>query len=340
MTVPRSLSWIVVVVLAFGVASPAPAGEATEPFECAELRLRLDGAPYFYWTSAEQGRIVLVRQCAPAASDCDHDVIVVHDGQGRKLLETAPLLEIPGMRDGHVLDAALRTPDRLVVSAVVDRTEPHPVLAEFDVASGRLLRVAPTGTVLCRDLHGDDRGVVWCLGVDSAKRHAGADFDLVYRFGDGGTLIGSTLRRSTLAADAAPLSGAGRAGTRGGLLPGDGAIALWLPSAGELVRFDDAGAVAARVPLPEVREQRRAEFVSAPGGEVFALLTVGPEGEPDRWAQALHRLGPEGEQWEHVPGSVDRVPLQITLVGVDENGLVLLDRATLGLCHRPIPGSD
>jgi hypothetical protein len=319
------------------VVLPAAADDGTTVFtECNQLRVSLEGADHYNWITPEQGRVVLVRQCVPAEADCDHDVVTVWDEQGRRIFEAAPFLDIPEMSGGSVIDAALRTPDRLVVSAIVGTTDFKSVLAEYDVGTGDLLHLVPTGPIQCRDLHGDDEGVTWCLGVDIARRRDDEDHALVYRFDESGQLQGSTLPRSAYPPSPDPLTSTGRAGTGGGFLTGDGETRLWLPAVGELVSFDEEGHVIDRLVLPMIENQQRSRIVSAPDSAVYAMLIVGENEEPGEWNQALYRLADDGSEWLPVQSTPVKIPRRIALVGADDSGLILLDRKTLMLCHLPL----
>jgi hypothetical protein len=329
----------VCVLLGLGaIVLPAGAGDDRIVFgDCRGLQLDLEGAPHHYWVAPEQGRVVLVRQCVPAEADCDHDVITVWDREGRKIFEAAPFLEIPEMPPGPIRDAVLRTPNRLVVSAAVANVgDFRPVLAEYDIGTGELVRVAPTGSVECLDLAADGEGITWCLGEDPARRSAGEDYDLVYRFDEVGVLQSSTLPRSTFPSKAHPLAGTWRGNFRGGFLRGVGPLRLWLPDVGELIAFDDEGHVSDRLVLPTVAGQRRAHLVSGPDGEVYAMIITGDDREPDEWTQALYRLADDGSAWLPLAGLDSAIPMQIALVGADEEGLVLYDRRSLVLCRLPV----
>lgn len=322
-------------------AQPSDAGDGPIVFEdCTGLELSLEGAPHHYWIASEKGRVVLVRQCVAAEADCDHDVITVWDGDGRKIFEAAPFLDIPEMADGSILDAALRTPDRLVVSAVVGNTgDFRPVLAEYDIGTGELVRVVPTGPVLCLDVAGDASGVTWCLGRDTVRDPAGRNFDLVYRFNAAGEFERASLPRSAFHPMSEPLrSSLGRGSLRGGFLPGDGAPRLWLPAVDELISFDAEGAVADRLELPAIEGQQRAHLVSSPDGAVYAMLVTGEENEPGEWTQALYRLAGDGSAWKALENAAIQFPLRIALVGAEEQGLVLVDQRSLVLCRLPVAG--
>jgi hypothetical protein len=330
------------VALAIGTPMWAVATDAlTISPECAGPRLSLEGADHYYWIEPSGDRILLDRACGPVEADCDHDVLVVWDADGRKLMEVAPFLDMAEMSAGMTLDATLRTRDRLVVSAEVSARPVQRVLAEYDVPSGNLLRAASTGFIRCLDLHADADGTTWCVGVDLARRHDGEDYDLVYRFDASGTADTSTLPRSTYPPEVHQLVAAGpRYAGGGGFLPGDGDIRLWLPAVGELVSFDDEGHVSDRLVLPEIDDVQRARLVSAPGDEIFAMFTVGRDDAVDEWHQALYRLASDGSAWEPLAGSGDTLPMRFALVGADEAGLILLDRRSLTLCHLRIPAGD
>lgn len=331
----------VCVLLALGaIVLPAGAGDDRIVFEdCTGLQLSLEGAPHHYWVAPEQGRVVLVRACVPAEADCDHDVITVWDGAGLKIFEAAPFLDIPEMPPGPIRDAALRTPNRLVVSAAVGSIgDFRPVLAEYDIGAGELVRVTPTGSVQCLRLVGGHDGVTWCLGGDSARRSAGDDYDLVYRFDEVGSLQGSALPRSAFPAEARPLVDIWRGGARGGFLRGDGPMRIWLPAVGELLSFDSKGSVSDRLVLPTVAGQQRAYLVSGPDGDVYATIVTGAKDEPEEWTQGLYRLGADGSAWLPLAGLDSAIPMQIALVGADEEGLVLYDRRSLVLCRLQMVG--
>jgi hypothetical protein len=326
-----------VLLVVSAVVPPAGAGDENVFEDCSGLQLSLEGADHGYWTAMEKGRVVLVRACGPAGADCDHDVVTVWNGEGRKIFEAAPFRDIPEMSDGSILDAALRTPDRLVVSAVVGSTgDLRPVLAEYDLGTGKLLRVTPTGSIMCRDLQGDDEALTWCLGADTVKDRAGRNFDLVHRFDGAGELQGTSLPRSAFHPASEPLADVGRGSQRGGFLPGDGPLLLWLPAASALVSFHDDGRLRARIALPTIESQQRAHLVSSPNGAVYATLIVGEKTKPEEWTQGLYRLAADGSSWvplEHAPGWV---PMRVALVGADEEGLVLVDQKSLILCRLPV----
>ncbi len=325
------------VLLAVAAAAPVAAEDAVIDFvDCSGPHLTLDGADHYYWIAPEKDRVVLVRQCVPAEADCDHDVVTVWDREGRRIFEGTPFLDIPEMSDGKILDVALRTPGRLVVSAIVGTIEFYPVLAEYDIGTGEVLRVVPTGSVLCFDLHGDDRGVTWCLGADTAKRALEEDFNLVYRFDEVGALQGSALPSSTFPTAGRPLADTWRGNDRGGFLEDGGRTRLWLPAVGELVSFDDQDRVTDRLELPTIVNQLRSRLVAAPDGEVYATLIAGEETEPGLWTQGLYHLADNGASWLPIEGLPSSLPMHITLVGADDAGLVLLDRKTLVLCHLPL----
>ncbi len=333
----RTLVWCCAVAVAAGTPMWALSDDdpAISP-DCSGSRLSLEGADHAYWIVPSGDRIVLDRACGSVQDDCDHDVLVVWDTDGRKLFEASPFLEIPESSGGMTLDAALRTPDRLVVSAMVGRGRFRPVLAEYGISSGQLEHVTSTGSIQCLDLRADDDGNTWCLGVHVEKRRDGQDYDLVHRFDASGTADAHALPRSTYPPDTRLFfSATPRSGRGGGFLPGDGRVRLWLPAVGELIRFDDEGNVRERLVLPEIDDVQRARLVSAPGDEIFAMFTVGPDEAVDEWRQALYRLAGDGSAWEPLTGSSDTLPMNFTLIGADDAGLILLNRGSLTICHLP-----
>jgi hypothetical protein len=178
----RSVGLICVLVL---LPAPSLASDPEVEFflsDLSGLQLSLDGADHYYWLTPEKGRVVLNKQCVPTDEDCDHNVVAVWDYHGEKIFERAPFLDIPEMSEGGIFDSTLAAPDRLVVSTVVGSEEFTYVLAEYDVDTGELRRVIPTGSIRCMNVLGDEDGTIWCLGIDIAKRKKDEDYDLVHRF--------------------------------------------------------------------------------------------------------------------------------------------------------------
>ncbi len=326
--------WIArIVVLVLFVCSPSLASdEEVENLlsDLNSLRLDLGGAGHYYWITPEKGRFIINKQCVPSERDCDHNVLAVLDESGRQLFEHAPAVDIPELSGNRILDVTLRTPDRLVLSANLPKRGRF--LAEYDVGSGDPLRVVSTGPISCWDLHGDEDGTIWCLGADAAKIADDQDFDLVYRFDEAGTVLGSVLPRSEFPQTVHP-SGF-KTGEHGHFLPGAGTVRLWLPEPGELISFSSDGAVHNRLTLPTVEGLVRAKLAKASDDEVFAMLTVAADADdPQTRTQALYRLAPDGGSW--IP--LVQMPMRIALRGADAAGLILLDRASLTLLWYPIP---
>jgi len=236
-----------------------------------------------------------------------------------------------------VLDATLRAPDRLVMTAYVEGASF--ILAEYDLGTGELLRTVSTESIHCWDLQGDAEGTTWCLGRDSARIRDDRDYDLVYRYDASGTLMSSSLPRSAFPDSVNP-TGLKRCCRQGHFLPGEGTVRLWLPAVGELVSFDREGEMQERVTLPEVEDLLKAWLVTAPGDAVFALLSAGPDYEDSTsWTQTLVRLAPDGAAWIPIEGAPQDLPPSFILVGADDLGLILFDRRTMTLVWYPLPTS-
>ena len=337
---PASLAAIALPILLIGTNPAAASGDgiaALDP-DLRRLHVSLDGAPHYYALTPEMGRLVLRRAPAPSEIDTDHDVLVVTDGNGRQIFKRTPGLDIPYPWDGHVIDASLRTPDRLVMTANVEKSTF--ILAEYDLGTGELVRSNPCNPILCFHLRGDEDGTTWCLGRDASRIRDGRDYDLVYRFDASGTLLSSTLPRSSFPESVNP-SGLERCCLEAHFLPGEGGVRLWLPAAGELVSFDENGEVRGRVTLPEVADLMKATLVTAPGDRVYGLLSVGPDyQDATSWTQNLVRLAPDGTHWMPLEGAPQDLPASFILAGADGENLILLDRRTMTLVWYPLPFNE
>jgi hypothetical protein len=240
------------------------------------------------------------------------------------------------MSGNRVHASTLLTPDRLVFSATVKRETWTWVLGRYDVHKGSLEYVVPTSPIRCLDLRGDNRGTIWCLGVDHSRRIDNQDYDLVYRFDHAGTLLTSTLPRSTYPESANPLRDVPTFSGIGGFLPGSGEVRLWLPAVGELISFDENGEVSHRLALPALEDQTHSWLVSAPDQEVYGQLIQTPDPEkPRSFHQALYRLAPDGSSWAPIQNPPVHLPKRVSLEGADETGLILLDRESFELLWYP-----
>jgi hypothetical protein len=327
-------------MLVIAGALPVAAGDGASVLDSdlRQLRVSLDGAPHYYALTPEMGRVLLRRAPAPSEDQTEHDVLVVTDGTGRRIFKRTPGLDLPYPWDGHVIDATLRTPDRLVMIANVENSTF--VLAEYDLGTGELLRSKSTNPILCFDLQGDDEGTTWCLGRDVSRIREDRDYDLVYRFDASGSLLSSSLPRSSFPESVNP-TGLKRCCREGQFLSGGGEVRLWLPAVGELITFDREGEVRQRVTLPEVEDLLKATLVTAPGDEVYALLSVGPDYEDlTSWTQTLVRLASDGAAWMPVERAPQDLPSSFILVGADSVGLILFDLRTRTLVWYPLPSEE
>ncbi len=110
-----------------------------------------------------------------------------------------------------------------------------------------------------------------------------------------------------------------------------------MPAVEELISFDSDGKVRNRLILPTVEGLQSAWLVTAPGDEIFALLTVATNHEdPETRTQGLFRLALDGASWTPLEEPPIQLPLRFTLVGADSTGLILLDRKALALVWLPI----
>lgn len=329
---------IVIAILVFGSVLCLGTDEEGEILlaDLSGMQLCLDGAPYYYRLAPENGRVLLKRPCVPVEEEDDYDVLVVWDEDGHKIFERAPHLDIPGISGNKVYASTLLTPDRLVIS-VVRRAGWSWELGQYDITRGELLSVISTSPIRCRDLRGDEGGIIWCLGDNQSKRTDNQDYDLVYRFDHAGRLLGSTLPRSAFLETPHPLSELKTQTGFGGFLPGEGELRLWLPEIGELISFDLEGEVAVRMTLPTIEGQVRAWLVTAPEEEIFAMLVSGTDvGDPKTYTQALYRLAPDGGSWIPLHDPQIQLPMRIRLAGADDEGLILLDGESLRLLWYPL----
>ena len=296
----------------------------------------------------DKGMFVVIRRGGVQYPGPTDFTVIVLDGDGTKLFEHTPGLDVTDAWLVTIRDAALRDPGRLVVTMNVrvgtesqsvplrPSEEDLSVWAEYNLATGDLIHLLWTTPTMCKSLHGDAHGTVWCLGGDNRKARAkNHDYDLIYRFDRDGVMVGSSLSRSSYPPELNPLSGVKTGKPK--LLSGDG-VYLTIAGYRQLIKFESNGQVAETIQLPEwsfpwVKE----ELAVAPDGEVYALLMAGVMSEgPSTWSQSLFRLSSDRESWIATHETPPELPLGALLVGADNSGVILSDRSTQGLVWHPV----
>jgi hypothetical protein len=330
-----------VLLLVLGVLTPSLFADDWESFSAGltQTRLQVGEADHLYSIKPDKGRVLIVKQARLAGPDeRDSTVVTVLDGQGQLIFGRAPSQDIPEIRDSSILKAVLRTPDRLVVT---DYGAVTGILYEYDLTSGDLIR-AIRSPAKCFDLHGDDEGTLWCLGADLDKARARRqDFNLVYRFGPDGELLGSSLQRAEF--PPSPLPWSLRDLDSGFLTDSDGRVRLLLPAIGEILTFTPDGAVSERMKLPEwppfegSKMQSIVRYAVAPDGSLVSLRSVGDASDPDSWQQSLFQVAANRTAWAPLAGASPTIPLSLMLVGADSAGLIFFEQRSWSLVYHPLP---
>jgi hypothetical protein len=217
------------------------------------------------------------------------------------------------------------------------------MLLEYDLNSGDLVHLIDTTPIGCQSLRSVDDGTLLCLGSDVRKSNAHEnDYDLIYRFGQDGTLLESSLPRAGFPEKPYPISSTRE--TLTGFLPGgEDEARLLLPSLSMLISFDSDGTVCDRItlpgwPIPEGLTEVRSsvQYAIAPSGDVVAMRRVGDAKDRGSWTQSLFRLTADDTTWGSAQGSPPQIPLNLKLVGANDEGLILLDKSTWSLVWYPL----
>ena len=264
--------------------------------------------------------------------------VSVLDAGGRELV--VPDAETPPPDADWLWDVTI-TPEGILVVAATLADGGEPVLAQYDLRRGRLLRIARTGAVECRAIAADAAGV-WCVGTDRGKVNEGSDdYDVIYHFSPAGERLQSlfpkrSLPRPTLAgqSDIQVVAGGGRFAA---WLPGEEVLLTWGPGG------SDPRQVVAHVPRVQWSDEPGSQRERAPGhlgmladGTTVLMTYIGRDAdEPRRVRRALYAVGGRGSL-ERLPGSCDLFPLGYRLAGIDGEQLVLLDRAGRRFVWLPV----
>lgn len=329
------LLWIVCTVSAWA------ADDAPYPFsDLTRFKLDVGEADHLYTVTPEKGQVIIIKHGVTHVVDPEEDMVTVLNQHGERVFDRAPVADIPDLSRGRVVDATLRTNDKLVVTGLVKVGTS--LLAEYDLGSGALVRVVQTGPIQCWDLYGDDEGTIWCLGTDVLKaRDRREDYDLVHRFDGEGNVVGRSLHRNTLPPTARPLRATPKAHS-GGFRPGNGCLWALFPEV-QAVRFELDGTVRDRLslpawPAPEGDDEwvPAVQYVVALDDNVIAARTVIDSNNPEASTQSLYQLSAERSAWIPLQGAPAELPRRFELVGADRNGLILFDKGDWALVWYPL----
>lgn len=336
------------------VAASMPVASAGDEALFAGLKRIEYPGPFHRVIKSRDGLLPIVSSAATRLPGPRDTRVVVVNREGAEVFARTPGIDIPGAWLVNVMDAALRTPNALVVAAFVRTGEPEAeplrpserdaaVLLEYELATGKLVHRVTTTPIQCRDLAGDRNGTLYCFGIDLEKSNSGRqDYDLVYRFDATGTLLGSSLSRAEL-----PTGTSGREpwlslpAARAGFLPGGDTVRLWLPAIRQVFAFGPDGAVRERVTLPEWATPAGAteDYATGPDGQIIAMLPVPGDDTTSRrpWRQRLVRLASDAASWVELGGTPQDFPPGVHLVGAEGNELVLWSPEPRGFVWFPIP---
>lgn len=336
------------VVIAAGALIVAVAGQpvsGTEPerFGPATREVRLDAqVGSFSRLFHDHGVFIAIGENQRTRAGGFRQSLFVVDRHGRVIFEVRPV-EDAAIDSGQMYAAAMRTPDRLMVSVSGDDER---ALLEYHVPTGRLLRTFPTGDLSCLALEAAEDGV-WCLGFDHAKARQEVDFDVLHRFDAYGDAVATAVLRSSVPSDVFPVPGPW--GARGVLLPSDQGV--------RLLGFNSDGHRVITV-APDGRELSRERLPLLPGPfdpigdrlETGFEVAIGSDiviqavrrslsrtvVKPDSARNVVLRLAQDASRWIPVSGPPSRVPPRFILVGADDTELILFDRCRWSLIWLPM----
>ncbi len=294
------------------------------------------------YAKLENGHFIVIHRepvSYPGPEDTEVEVL---DSKGFPVFHRQPGLDIPDATLATVMDASLGKGLHLFVSIFVgnDASQYTSAIVEYDIRKGEVIRIVRTYPIQCESLHSDDSGVLWCAGFDSPRLHKGdLDYDLVYRFGENGELLSSTLSRAKFPATVEPIVGRGTA--EFGFLPGP-ENTLLIPAIDRVFSFGNKGSLDKQQDLPpwpisaRLRKDVMPTYVlSSDGALVAAVWTLGGSRSKPIPKQFLFRLSKDGKSWKSIENGLEEIPATVRLIGSDASGLIFFDRATQRLLSLP-----
>lgn len=342
----RIATFFVLFMFLGGFASPTTAKIAASSFGGKVLDVDVDALAPAGAAKLEKEQYIVIRRGPNPRPGPEDDFVQVLDRRGNIVFQRSPGLDLHGASLVNVLDATLRSSDRLVVSVFVrnDTNQNAAVLVEYNLTNSELVRIVRTYPIQCQSLASDNEDIVWCAGFDSPKVHAGEfNYDLVYRFDRRGKVLSTSLPRSSFPETPPPMMGSGR--DRFGFLPGkDGVRHLLVPSTREIVIFNSDGDVAGRMKLPDWPNSENLApdttfpryAVTSDGIVVATLWTAGDIENPKSLKQYLFRLAQDGQNWVPLEDGPITIPTSAHLLGAVDSGLVFFDRASQKLISLPV----
>jgi hypothetical protein len=304
----------------------------------------------------EHGHLLLLHRAGVRGGGGPADVsVAVLNLSGLPVFSRNPGYDIPETVLFNITDMTLTNDSLLILNTYVSKSAlPGPgarsVLMNYQIATGELERVVETKPIACHEIVADEHKNIWCLGTHVTKFNDRQDYELVYKFSSNGELLGSYLPRSLFphenfrAPNGKEPFSIGRNGSPKLFATIDGKLCLWLPNRHTLVELDSEGNVLAQTSLPgpnlDEGEQEAWRYNSVavlPDGTLAALLPL-PGGKRDLdIPSGLFRLDRAASSWELVGTEWAEPYPMVSLVGADEEGLVLWHRADARVLWLPLP---
>ena len=253
--------------------------------------------------------------------------VSVLDGNGRELVVHDEENPPP---DADLIEDAAVTPDGVLVVAATLPAGGEPVLAEYDLSRGRVLRVVRTDPVFCRAVAADAAGI-WCVGSDREKASAGShEYDVVYRF----ALTGERLR-SFFPSSALPRRDHSW-GSHTQLAYGGNRIVAWLPGEEAVLSWGPGGSNPRQVTVRVPHERMPSDLGVLADETVVMLRYIGRDADaPRSRRRALFAIDSSGDL-ARLPGSCDLLPMGYGLAGTDGDEIVFLDRRARRFVWLPV----
>lgn len=262
----------------------------------------------------------------PAAGE--HSVVLL-DRNGNEVFRRAPAIDVRSAKVVSIDDAAAGM-GRLVIAATAMNADNQmaSLLLYYDVEAQALIRTVRTNPITCRRITVGQTGDTWCVGINFERFNRGDHaYDVIYRYGSSGLLLHSFFPRSMLPKiTTTPL----RNGDMGGPLVTSvaGRITAWLPGLGILLNWTEATERVTTTEIASVEALNKAtEVVALEDGRVVTLRPVSTVGSDRRlWRRGFFVKDASDASWMKIP--LPDMSFGSSLLGVDNEGLVIWDRST------------